>query len=88
MKKKIVNDLVECFIIQPKLDEIADNFLLKKNIVSFKEKTTFLREKRLGLNLDELEIKSYQTLAFKLMSKAFTSIKLANQCSQLKAVQE
>lgn len=88
LMKRVVRDIVECYVIQPKLDAIADCYVLKKNLVSFKAKTSFLREKRLGLNLDECEIKSYQALAFKLMSKAFTSIKLANQCSQLKSVQE
>lgn len=50
----------------------------------FKQKIDYIRERRQGRALHDFEIKAFQLLGQNLLRKAFTGLKVAQQCSGLK----
>lgn len=72
------------YVIQPKLDSIGDKHFLKRNLLSFKFKINYIRDRNNGKNLHEFEIKAYEALGRNLLRKAFTGIKIMAKCNALK----
>ena len=82
--ERSIKNMLNCYIIQPKLDAIGNKHFLKKQLLSFKHKINYIRDRNNGKNLHEFEIKAYEALGRNLLRKAFTGIKIVAKCNALK----
>lgn len=81
---RCVREMIDTFIVQPRLDAVADAYYRQKNLRKFKQKTDFIRERRLGGWLNELEVKAFRLLGQNLLRKSLTALKVTQQCNALK----
>ena len=79
MKRRAILDMIECYAIQPKLDQIADSYFIGKSLRLFKQKVFYIRDRNNGQNLHEFEVKAYKWLGENLLRKAFSGIRLIAQ---------
>jgi hypothetical protein len=79
--------MVDCYAIQPKLDQLAHNFFVKKNLQAFRQKVLYIRDRANGQNLHEFEVKAYKKLGENLLRKAFSGIKVIAQQNGLKRME-
>lgn len=78
---------METYVIQPRLDAIADHHLLKRSLQKFVYKVNYIMDRQTGQNLHEFEVRAYTILGQKLMRKAFSVLKTRVTCNQLKAME-
>ena len=57
--RRCIDDIVGTYIIQPKLDEIADRHYLRQKLLTFKRKAEYIRGRNMGGNLHEFEIRAF-----------------------------
>ena len=76
--------MIDCYIIEPKLDDLGDKFYLRRALLRFKKKAFYIRDRNTGLNLHEFEVRAYQALGRKLVQKALAGLRLNAQCGRLK----
>lgn len=79
-KKRFMNDMVDGIVIQPRLDAIGKRHFYRKQLLKFKKKIDYIRDRRQGRNLHEFEIRAFNALGESLLRKAMTSFKISVQC--------
>lgn len=81
---RCMKEMIGTFIIEPKLDAVADAYYKKKHLKKFKRNTDVLRERKQGGALTVMEVKAFRLLGHNLLRKSFTALKVAQKCNNLK----
>jgi hypothetical protein len=71
--------MIGTYIIQPKLDDIANKAFLKKQLQAFRRKVMYIKGRNEGTNMHEFEIKAFEYLGQNLLRKVFTGLKIHAQ---------
>ena len=82
--RRYFGEIVECLVVQPRLDEIGHRHYLRKQLLTFKRKAEYIRDRRAGRNLHEFEIRAFRALGRTLITKAFTALKIMVKGRELK----
>jgi len=77
LMRRCVRDMVSTYVVQPKLDAVADVYYKKKNLQKFKRNLDLIRERSQGGGLHEFEVKAFQLLGQNLLRKSFTALRVA-----------
>ena len=84
LKKRCVRELVGTYVIQPRLDAIAQEYYLKKNLKLFRKKVLYIKGRNDGTNLHSSEIKAFEYLGQNLLRKVLTGLKIYTQTQLIK----
>jgi hypothetical protein len=86
--RRYFGEIVECLVVQPKLDEVGLMHFVRTQLLRFKRKAEYMRDRRAGKNLHEFEIRAFRALGRTLITKAFTALKIKVKGRELKRQEE
>ena len=81
---RCIRGMLDAYVVQPRLDAVADAYRMQKQFRRFKGKVEYIRDRRLGGRLHEREVKAFRLLGRNLLRKSFTALKVTLHCNALK----